>query len=224
MSEIEGDGDGRPVEGTREITGFVTYSGEGFAVVRAGPEQGTSAYPTPASNRRYLRNGLPAIYQEEDFGMRFVAAFESVLDPVVALLDSLPAHFDPALAPLDILDLATRWLGLKHNEAQPSDQLRALVRQAAELGRLRGTTAGLVLALKLNFPELPLRVQDEGGVAWSRDGVLPEPKPPGFIVYCDHPISQEEAARVARVIEEVKPAHVGFRLRIKGPRHEAPAE
>jgi hypothetical protein len=40
-------------------------------------------------------------------------------------------------------------------------------------------------------------------------------------VYCDEAISQEEAAEVARVIESVKPVHVGFRLRIKGPRKSA---
>ena len=148
--------------------------------------------------------------------MRFVAAFEAVLDPVVAVLDTLPAHFDPELAPLDILDLATKWLGLEHNEAQPAAQLRNLVRRTAELGRLRGTHAGVELALKLNFPDLPLRIEDGGSVVWSTDGELPKPSPPSFVVYCDRPISQEEAAEVARVIEAIKPVHVGFRLRIKG--------
>lgn len=217
-----GDGaDGFPIEGTREITGFVTYSGEGFAAVRAAPERGAHPAPAPASNRRYLRDGLPAIYQEQEFAMRMLAAFESVLDPVVALLDSMPAHFDPELAPLDILDLATAWLGLKHNEAQPAPQLRALVRRASELARLRGTHAGMELALKLNFPDLPLRIEDGGAVAWSTEDELPAPKAPAFVVYCDKPISQDEAASVARVIEAVKPAHVAFRLRVKGPKRSS---
>jgi phage tail-like protein len=218
-----GGGNGAPIEGTREISGFITYAGEGFAVVRPAAAKGEHSHPTPASNRRYLRDGLPAIYREQDFAMRLVAALESVLDPIVAVLDGLPAHLDPGLAPLDILDLATKWLGLEHNEAQPAWQLRNIVRQAAELGRLRGTNAGLELALKLNFPELPLRIEDAGGVAWSADGALPDPPPPGFVVYCDEPISREQASEVARVIESVKPAHVGFRLRIKGPRREGAA-
>ena len=221
---VTGDDANLPIEGTKEITGFVTYSGDGFAVVRAAPERGEQAAPTPASNRRYLRAGLPAMYQDQDFTMRFVSAFEGVLDPVVGLLDNLHAHFDPELAPIDILDLATKWLGLKHNEAQPASQLRALVRQVAELGRLRGTRAGLELALRLNFPDLPLRVEDRGSVGWTVDGDLPEPGAPSFVVYCDKPISGEEAANVARVIEAVKPAHVSFRLRIKGPRKETAGE
>jgi phage tail-like protein len=219
VSVTDGDGDIQ-IEGTREITGFVTYSGNGFAAVRAAPERGEQSAPVPASNRRYLRSRLPAMYEEQDFTMRFVSSFEDVLDPIVGLLDSLHAHFDPELAPLDILDLATKWLGLRHNEAQPASQLRALVRRATELGRLRGTHAGLELALRLNFPELPLRVEDGGSVKWAVEGELPKPRAPSFVVYCDKHISSEEAANVARVIEAVKPVHVSFRLRIKGPKKE----
>ena len=68
------DGDGQPIDGTREITGFVTYSGEGFAVVRPKPETGEQPVPTPASNRRYLRDGLPGLYRDDDFTMRFIGA------------------------------------------------------------------------------------------------------------------------------------------------------
>lgn len=207
-----------PVNGTSIISGFVTYAGEGFALVRAGPERGEHAQPTPAHGRRYLRGGLPAIYQEDDFAMRLVGAFERVLDPIVAILDNLPGHFSPELAPLDILDLCTQWLGIERNESQPSPQVRALVRRAAELGRLRGTRAGVELALSLNFPELPLRVEDKGGVAWSIDGKLPAAAPPSFVVYCDEPISRDVAATISHVIEAVKPAHVAFKLRVRGPR------
>ncbi len=214
-----GDGDnGTPINGTSEITGFVTYSGEGFALVRAAPDKGEHPAPAPASSRRYLRGGLPAIYQEADFAMRFVGALEGVLDPIVGVLDALPAHFDPELAPIDMLELAIGWLGLEHNEAQPAIELRALVQRAAELGQLRGTHGGMALALKLNFPDLPLRIEDGGGVKWSADSKLPDPEPPTFVVYCDAPISQDEAAGVARVIESVKPVHVGYRLRVKGPK------
>jgi phage tail-like protein len=214
-------GDRAPGEGTTEVTGFVTYTGHGFAVVRPAPERGEHSEPTPASNRRYLRGGLPALYQDHDFTMRFVGALEGVLDPIVALLDGLVAHFDPALAPRDTLDLTTSWLGVEHRDAQPVSHLRATVRHAAELGRVRGTRAGLELALKLSFPELPLRVEDGGGVLWSTDGTLPEPTPPAFVVYCDKALPTEVASEVTRVIESVKPVHVGYRLRIKGGARES---
>ena len=49
------------------------------------------------------------------------------------------------------------------------------MRRAAELGRLRGTHAGVELALKLNFPDLPLRIEDGGRVLWSTEAALPDP-------------------------------------------------
>jgi phage tail-like protein len=206
------------VDGTREITGFVTYAGEGFALVRAAAERGEHPAPRPVSARRYLRDGVPALYQEEEFAMRFLAALEGVLDPIVAMLDGMPAHFDPELAPIDVLGLMVSWLGLERNEAQPTSQLRTLVGRATELARLRGTHAGMALALELNFPDLPLRIEDRGGIRTSTGGGLAEPEAPAFVVYCEEPISENEAATVARVIESVKPAHVGYRLRVKGPK------
>lgn len=61
--------------------------------------------PRNASARRYLRSGLPSIYQEGDFGMRFVGALEQLLDPLVGTLDGLPAHFEPSLVEGDQLQL-----------------------------------------------------------------------------------------------------------------------
>jgi phage tail-like protein len=205
-------------QGTTEITGFVAYTGPGFAAVRSAAQRGADPPPRPATNRRYLRDGLPALYREQPFAMQFVSAFEAGLDPVVALLDGLPAHFSPDLAPLDILELLSAWLGVEPAEDQPTARLRDLVANATELGRLRGTRAGIELALRLGFPELALRVEDGGGVAWGSDGALPAAASPSFVVYCDQPIPREQAANVARIIEALKPAHVGYRLRIKGPR------
>jgi phage tail-like protein len=114
-----------------------------------------------------MRDALPAVYREGDFGMRFVGALEHVLDPVVALLDNLPAHFDPRHAPPDVVELLGAWLGLEHDEARRGEDRRELVQGAAELLRKRGTRAGLEQALALAFPGVPLRVEDGGGVRWS---------------------------------------------------------
>lgn len=175
--------------------------------------------PAPATHRRYLRDGLPTLYREQPFTMQLVSAFERVLDPTVALLDGLPAHFDPELAPLDILELTAGWLGVRANEQHSSDHLRELVAHAAELGRLRGTCAGLQLELALSFPALPLRVEDGGGVTWSTDGTVSTAPPPSFAVYCDQPLPPEQTAAVARLIEAVKPVHVAHRLHVEEARH-----
>jgi hypothetical protein len=74
------------------------------------------------------------------------------------------------------------------------------------------------LALELNFPGLPLRIEDGGRIHSAIDGEIPASEPPHFVVYCDKPIERDLAAEVARVIESVKPVHVSYRLRIRGNR------
>jgi phage tail-like protein len=170
--------------------------------------------PAVASARGYLRGGLPAIYQEGDFGMRFVAALETLLDPIVGTLDSLPAYFDCRLTDHDTLGLLAAWLGVELDESWPGERQRELVRMSSELSRRRGTRAGLEQALRIAFPDLPLRVEDDGGVVHAANAdELPAAPPPRFVVYCDIPL--EEPAGLARMIEVMKPVHVQYRLRIR---------
>jgi phage tail-like protein len=197
---------------------FQTFIGGGFGTVQIERAVGTDPAPPAVSGRRYLRDNLPGIYSEGDFGMRLVSGFEALLDPLVAALDNLPEHFDPAYAPRDVLDLLTEWLGLEHDEGRSGEERRAIVRRAPELMRRRGTRAGLELALTLAFPGVPFRVEDAGAVTWSLDLDEDEASgPPSFVVYCDVPLSPERSAAVARLIEQAKPAHVAHRLRVKAP-------
>jgi phage tail-like protein len=208
-------------DGTGE---YKTFSGAGFGTLMIQYSGGKRETPEVVSGRAYMRTALPGIYTEEDFGMRFVGALEQVLDPIVAILDGLSAHFDPDLAPRDVLDLLSSWLGVDFDESQSLAARREKVRQAAELGRRRGTAAGLQLALRLSFPGLPLRVEDPGAVVWSTDiNSRVEARPTQFVVYCDKPIPPELQAAVARCIEQAKPVHTTYRLRVKAPKKK-PAE
>ena len=197
---------------------FKTFMGAGFGTMMVRLSAGPKETPTVASSRAYLRSGLPAIYQESDFGMRFIGALEELLDPIVAVLDALPAHFDPDHAPRDILNLLAAWLGADLDESQDMRHQREMVRRAADLGRKRGTVSGLELALQLQFPDVPLRIEDQGGVKWSLDQQPVEAPPPSFVVYCDKPIPEQTQAAVARCIEQHKPVGTAYRLRVKAPK------
>ena len=198
---------------------FVTFAGAGFGTIQIERAVGKEPTPAAVSGRRHLRDNLPGIYNEGDFGMRMVGALEALLDPLVATLDNLPEHFDPVYAPRDVLDLLTDWLGLEHDEARSGEERRRIVRMAPELMRRRGTKEGLELALRLAFPGVPFRVEDGGSVSWSLDLTEPEPaEPPTFVVYCEAQLTEKRLAAVARLIEQAKPAHVGYRLRAKAPK------
>ena len=197
---------------------FKTFMGAGFGTMMVRLSAGPKTTPPVASSRAYLRSGLPAVYQESDFGMRFIGALEELLDPIVAVLDALPAHFDPDHAPRDILSLLAAWLGVDLDESQEIRHQREMVRRAADLGRKRGTVAGMELALSLAFPDVPLRIEDQGGVRWSLDQHPVDAPPPSFVVYCDKPVQEEVQAGIARCIEQHKPVGTSYRLRVKAPK------
>jgi phage tail-like protein len=202
-------------DGTENGDGYRTFSGAGFGTLMVQLASGPKETPPVASSRAYLRGGLPAVYQEGDFGMRFIGALETLLDPIVAVLDALPAHFDPNLAPPDILSLLAAWLGVDLDETQSIKHQREMVLRSAELARKRGTVGGMELALKLHFPEVPMRVEDNGGVIWhGRPGRAEKPTS-SFIVYCDIPVDETVQAAIARCIEQHKPVHSTYRLRVK---------
>jgi phage tail-like protein len=206
-TSANGDGDG-----------FKTFMGAGFGTMMVRLAAGPKETPPVASSRAYLRAGLPAVYQESDFGMRFIGGLEGLLDPIVAILDALPAHFDPDHAPRDILNLLAAWLGVDLDESQELRHQREMVRRAADLGRARGTVRGLELALELAYPDVPLRIEDQGGVRWSLDQRPVEAPPPSFVVYCDKPVAEEVQAGIARCIEQHKPVGTAYRLRVKAPK------
>jgi phage tail-like protein len=195
--------------------GHKTFGGAGFGTLMIQLAAGPTDTPPVASTRAYLRNGLPALYQDGDFGMRFVGALEELLDPIVAVLDGLPYHFDPNFAPPDILELLAAWLGVDLDETQDIKHQREMVLRSAELSRKRGTVKGMELALKLHFPEVPVRIEDNGGVIWhGRPGPTEKPSA-SFIVYCDVPVDETVQAAIARCIEQYKPVHSTYRLRVK---------
>ena len=213
-----GTGNGAGPAGPGDSGEFKTFAGAGFGTMMVRLAAGQKDTPPSASSRAYLRAALPAVYQESDFGMRFVGGLEGLLDPIVAVLDGLPAHFDPDHAPRDILNLLAAWLGVDLDESQEIKYQREMVRRAADLGRRRGTVSGIELALELSFPSVPLRVEDQGGVRWSLEQVPAEAPPPSFVVYCDKPVPEETQAAIARCIEQHKPIGTTYRLRVKAPK------
>jgi phage tail-like protein len=205
-----------------DANGHPTFVGPGFGTLQSQRAAGgRSGAPPVVSRRATLRRGMPAIYHETDFAMRFVGALEGVLDPIGAVLDALPAQFSPDYAPQPMIEMLSAWLGVETDEALELDARRETVRMAAELGRRRGTVRGMELALALGFPGVPMRVEDEGGVRWSLDGAPAPAGPARFVVYVDTPIAEERQIAIARCIEHHKPVHATYRLRIKAPRKPA---
>lgn len=85
---------------------------------------------------------LPALYAEDDFAQRFTAGLDTVLAPVFATLDNLPAYFQPRLAPADFLGWLASWVAVEADPAWPEEVRRSVVERAVELHRWRAPGAG----------------------------------------------------------------------------------
>jgi phage tail-like protein len=194
----------------------------GFNTAKLRTRLSAAEAPPVVSARGYLRKSMPAIYQDGDFGLRFLEALETTLDPIVGTLDVLASYFHPTLAPRDVLDLLAAWLGLTVEESWADERLRDALSREDEISRRRGTKPGMQLALEIAFPKIPLRVEDGGGVTWStKPASTSKAPPPSFIVYCDTPIPEKTQLAITRVIEKCKPVHVTYRLRVKAPKKPA---
>jgi phage tail-like protein len=190
------------------------------------PADALDGAPPTVSARQHLRKGVPDIYRRDNaarrdqpapFAMRFLQALEEVLDPVTATLDSLPSHLNVDLAPEHALAGLATWLGVDEVESLPATQRREAVRRAGELARLRGTRAGLQLALSLFFPEITLRINDHGAVVVSEsvDDPPAQGRVASFDVVCEQSLPPETQMAVARCIERWKPVHAHYKLRVR---------
>ncbi|MFJ2606609.1 phage tail protein [Streptomyces sp. NPDC087425] len=162
---------------------------------------------------------LPALYADDDFAQRFTSGLDTVLAPVFATLDNLPAYLDPRLAPTDFLAWLASWAGADDDPRWPVERRREAVGRAVELHRWRGTRRGLVEALRLALGA-HAEVRDGGAARWSStpDGDLP-PEPSGDPVVLVWPDptrgdTRLDAHRVREIVRAMCPVHTVCRVEI----------
>jgi phage tail-like protein len=157
-----------------------------------------------------LGQALPALYQEDEFTQRFTAALDEVLAPIFCTLDNLEAYFDPRLAPGDFVAWLAGWVGLTLDEHWPVDRQRALIAQAGELYRWRGTARGLAAHIALYTGTEP-EVVDSGGCEWSATpgSTIPGTAEPRLTVRVRVPDpATVDQRRIEAIVAAAKPAHV----------------
>lgn len=159
---------------------------------------------------------LPAVYQEQDFLHRFLAALDEVIAPDLLVLDNLAAHLSSGTAPADFLAWLGQWAAVQQDHEQPEALRREVVAAAVGQHRIRGTRRGLVQAVRRATGAEP-EIQESGGTAWSpRPGAV-LPGTPGARVTVRlrvaDPARIDRAALDTLVASEV-PAHVTYRIEV----------
>jgi phage tail-like protein len=162
---------------------------------------------------------LPAVFQEDEYTMRWTEALDEVLAPLVLALDCITAYIDPLLAPEDFLQWLAGWTGVLLDENWPVERRRSLAAAAVSLYRSRGTVAGLRAHLEL-VTGGQVEITDNSGVTFSRtpNGLIPgEPAPMLAVRVTVADQAQVNARALDALIRAVKPAHVPHRLEVAVP-------
>ncbi|MDT8913122.1 phage tail protein [Amycolatopsis sp. PS_44_ISF1] len=159
---------------------------------------------------------LPAVYGQSPVAVRWTEGFDDVLASLITTIDCVHAYLDPLLAPEEFVRWLSTWFGVLLDESWPLSAQRAVVAEAVELFRMRGTLAGLRRHLAV-VVDGEVEVTESGGTSWS---LRPRPEPAAdqehwvrVVVRPRHPPSLSDAA-VAAVIRAAKPVHVRHTLEV----------
>jgi len=163
-----------------------------------------------------LVEALPALFQEDGFTQRFMSAFDSALAPIFTTLDNFPAYLDPWLTPPDFLEWLGSWFGLALDDGWSVERRRALLANAFEFYRMRGTVKGLKAQVE-TLTGGTAEIIDTGGVATSTKAGEALPGSPNFAlmvrVAVDDP-STINATRLDALVATAKPAHVTHKVQV----------
>ncbi|WP_156756340.1 phage tail protein [Actinokineospora pegani] len=191
-----------------------TLAETGGALVphRPAPLATTAPLPSPYP----LIDHLPAVFAEDRFAVRFTGAFDDVLAPIINTIDCVHGYVDPLLAPEEFVRWLSSWFGVLLDESWPLSAQRAVVAEAVDLFRMRGTMAGLRRHLEV-VVDGEVEIAESGGTSFS---VRPRPDPPTDVEHWVRvtvrprvPDSLSEAA-VAAVIRAAKPVHIAHSLEV----------
>jgi phage tail-like protein len=162
-------------------------------------------FPVPRLRTLYSRylQDLPTIYQDSDFLGRFLLIFENIWEPLEARQDHLDLLFHPSTCPAELLPWLAGLLGIELDRHWGEGQRRAMIAEAYELYRWRGTRYGLTRLLEI-ATGMAVEISEEHGIAHV------------MRVRVDVPAgSVLERDQLHALIRLHKPAHVGYVLDVR---------
>jgi phage tail-like protein len=148
---------------------------------------------------------LPGIFSDDPFLSGYLNIFDAIWKPLERQIDQVHAYVDPRLAPPEFLTWLGTWLDLVLDENWPEARRRTLIRRAADLYLRRGTAGALRDYLAI-FLGTPPEISEDGGDANPFHFTVIVRLDAGSIVDED---------RLRRIIEEEKPAHTTYTLRLE---------
>ncbi|GAA3405702.1 phage tail protein [Paenibacillus hodogayensis] len=173
---------------------------------------------------------LPPIYREDPDGSgfleRFLAIFGTFFDEMEEKIDKISSSLDPDSVSGSYLKWLSGWLALDVADGWEEERVRALMTQAPELYKLRGTRQGLARMLHIYTGVEPyivehhqLKHMQETSELKSMFSRLYGDNPYGFCVMMPPECVRTDKQRlmVERIIADQKPAYTDGRLIVLQP-------
>lgn len=175
----------------------------------------TTPQPTPQPQSSYL-DYLPALFRQEPFVGQFLLAFETVLTGaggqpgLETTIGRIADYFDPGVTEADFLPWLAEWVTLSLRADWDEQTQRSFIQQIVPLYQLRGTRDGLLQMLTLYTTE-PVQIYDAF-----------DDRPYFFEVQltlseADPALLQEKQQIARAIIDQEKPAHTYYALRVAVP-------
>jgi phage tail-like protein len=146
---------------------------------------------------------LPGIYAEDEFTGRYLLIFESMMSPLMWILDNFDLYLSPEVAPEDWLHWFAQWFDVLLVPELPVERKREIVKNLGWLFLRRGTKIQLERLLELYYGVTPEILE-------------PADTPCHFVVRL--PLSQSKVQLppdvAERLINSQRPAFASFSLEI----------
>jgi phage tail-like protein len=175
--------------------------------------------------RSSLVQFLPRNAAADPFLGRFLLIFEGLLNPIEKIVDNRPHYLDPAITPSGLLEWLASWLAVPLDDRIPDADRRALVEQAVELYRWKGTRRALKTELKLRTGQQALIVENFDGLRLGQDAAMGLNTQLGrrcegtFVVTLPsrNPATADDLPRFDELVDTIKPAGCGHVVRVVRP-------
>ncbi|TBL80767.1 phage tail protein [Paenibacillus thalictri] len=180
--------------------------------------------------RRSYLEYLPSIYQQDerskDFLDRYLSLFQTMLEETDDKIDQAARAFDADGATGVSLRWLFSWLGIQAEANWPEEKLRALLKQAPTLYRLRGTKYAMETVISIYTGEKPIILEYEQVKPLKENPELgevaerlyaAEPGVFNVLVKPEHAETDMQRIMLQQLIESFKPAFAVGKLVILQP-------
>jgi phage tail-like protein len=179
--------------------------------------------PTWMEQQSSLLAYLPAIFsegEEASFIGRYLMIFETIFNSIDNVITHLPDYFAAETTPESCLPLLANWVGGPQVENWAQERRRAVLANATELHRRRGTIGGLTDHILLYTGIKPIIEERGTGLKLGKKNRLGHQtvlgrgdRPHHFSVILRVPDPEAvDRARLRTIIEAQRPAHTTYAL------------